>query len=79
MCATGTVTPEQRGDRWQDFQALYQSGSLSIALWLVGTLWIVNLIAHLAGAPGELVVAILVAGWLAGGLELQAANRRAGG
>jgi hypothetical protein len=54
-------------------------GSLSIALWLVGTLWIVGLIAYLAGAPGALVIATLVAGLVAGGLELQAANRRAGG
>jgi hypothetical protein len=54
-------------------------GSLVIALWLVGTLWIVGFVAYLADAPGELVVATLVAGLVAGALELRAANRRAGG
>jgi hypothetical protein len=52
--------------------------SLSIALWLVGTLWIVGFIAYLGGAPGELVIATLVAGLIAGCLELRAANRKAG-
>jgi hypothetical protein len=51
--------------------------SLSIALWLVGSLWIVGLIAYLGDAPGELVIATLVAGLVAGGLELRAANRKA--
>jgi hypothetical protein len=54
-------------------------GSLVIALWLVGTLWIVGLVAYLVDAPGELVVATLVVGLVAGALELRAANRRAGG
>jgi hypothetical protein len=53
--------------------------SLSIALWLAGALWIVGFIAYLADAPGELVIATLVAGLVAGVLELRAANRRASG
>jgi hypothetical protein len=53
-------------------------GSLLIALWLVGSLWIVGFIAYLGDAPGELVIATLIAGLIAGGLELYAANRRAG-
>jgi hypothetical protein len=52
--------------------------SLSIALWLVGSLWIVGFIAFLADAPGELVIATLLAGLVAGGIELRAANRRGG-
>ena len=52
--------------------------SLSIALWLVGTLWIVGLVAYLGGAPGELVIATLVAGLIAGCLELRAAHRKTG-
>ena len=50
--------------------------SLSIALWLVGSLWIVGVIAYLGDAPGELVIATLVSGLVAGGLELRAATRR---
>ena len=53
-------------------------GSLVIALWLVGTLWIIGFIAYLADAPAELVIATLVVGLVAGALELRAANRRAG-
>jgi hypothetical protein len=52
--------------------------SLSIALWLVGSLWIVGLIAYLGGAPHALVIATLIVGLVAGGLELRAANRKAG-
>lgn len=52
--------------------------SLSISLWLVGSLWIIGLIAYLGDAPGSLVVATLVAGLIAGGLELWASTRRAG-
>jgi hypothetical protein len=53
-------------------------GSLSIALWLVGSLWIVGLIAYLGDAPRELVIATLVVSLVAGGLELLAAIRRTG-
>ena len=52
--------------------------SLSIALWLVCTLWIAGFIAYLVDAPGELVIATLVAGLVAAGMELRAANRRPG-
>ena len=53
-------------------------GSLSIAFWLVGALWIVGVIAWLRDAPGELVMATSVAGLIAGCLELGAENRRVG-
>jgi hypothetical protein len=52
--------------------------SLLVALWLVGSLWVVGFVAYLGDAPGELVIATLVAGLVAGGLELWAANRKAG-
>ena len=52
--------------------------SLSIAVWLTGSLWIVGWIAYLADAPGSLVATTLVAGLIAGGFELGAATRRAG-
>jgi hypothetical protein len=51
---------------------------LSIALWLVGSLWIIGLIAYLGDAPGELVIATLLAGLVAGGFELRASGRRGG-
>ena len=37
-------------------------GSLSIALSLVGSIWLVGVVALLAGAPGELVTATFVVG-----------------
>jgi hypothetical protein len=52
--------------------------SLAIALWFVGALWVVGFIAYLGDAPGELVIATLVVGLIAGGLELRAANRKSG-
>jgi hypothetical protein len=50
--------------------------SLSIALWLAGSLWIVGFVAYLDDAPGEIVIATLFSGLVAGGLELRAATRR---
>jgi hypothetical protein len=50
-------------------------GSLSIALWLVGSLWVVGFIAYLGEAPGELVIGTFLAGLVAGGFELRAARR----
>jgi hypothetical protein len=50
--------------------------SLSIALWLVGSLWIVGFVAYLGDAPGELVIATLFSGLVAAALELRAATRR---
>jgi len=52
--------------------------SLSIAFWLTVSLWIVGFVAYLGGAPGALVLATLVAGLIAAGLELRAASRRSG-
>jgi hypothetical protein len=49
---------------------------LSIALWLAGSLWIVGLIAYLGDAPGAIVLSTLIAGLVAGGMELRAAARR---
>lgn len=37
-------------------------GSLSIALPLVGSIWLVGVVALLVGAPGELVAATFVVG-----------------
>jgi hypothetical protein len=51
--------------------------SLLVALWLTGSLWIVGFIAYLGDAPGELVAATLIAGLIAGGFELWAADRKA--
>jgi hypothetical protein len=50
--------------------------SLSIAFWLAGSLWIVGLIAYLGDEPGELVVATLISGLVAGGMEWRAARGR---
>jgi hypothetical protein len=50
--------------------------SLSIALWLAGSLWIVGLVAYMGDAPGELVAMTLIAGLIAGCFELRAAARR---
>lgn len=47
-------------------------GSLSIALSLVGSIWLVGVVALLVGAPGELVAATFVVGVLAGIAEWRA-------
>jgi hypothetical protein len=52
--------------------------SLSIALWLVGSLWIIGLIAYLGDAPSPLVAATFVVGLVAGALEWWVATRRTG-
>jgi hypothetical protein len=52
--------------------------SLSIAFWLTGSLWIIGFVAYLSEAPGELVIASLVAGLIAACFELHAAIQRAG-
>jgi hypothetical protein len=46
--------------------------SLSVALWLVGSLWIVGYIAYVGDAPSELVLATFVMGLIAGAIELAA-------
>lgn len=40
--------------------------SLSIALWLVASLWIVAIVAHALDAPHEIVYAAFVFGLLSG-------------
>jgi hypothetical protein len=50
--------------------------SLSIGLWLVGSIWIVGLIAYLSDAPGHIVWASLLIGVFAGVVEW-ATRRRA--
>ena len=50
--------------------------SLSIAIWLIGSLWIVGYIAYLGDAPGEIVLATFVMGLVAGAIELAAAKSR---
>ncbi|MCS3453202.1 MULTISPECIES: hypothetical protein [Bradyrhizobium] len=47
-------------------------GSLSIALSLVGSIWLVGVVALLVDAPGELVAAAFVFGVLAGFVEWRA-------
>jgi hypothetical protein len=43
--------------------------SLSIAFWLVGSIWLVAILAHVFDAPHEIVYAALVVGLLAGVVE----------
>ena len=45
------------------------TGSLSIALSLVGSIWLVGVVALLAGAPGELIAATFVVGLVTGVAE----------
>jgi hypothetical protein len=48
--------------------------SLSIALWLTGSLWIVGYIGYVGDAPGEIVLATFLVGLAAGAIELIAGN-----
>jgi hypothetical protein len=50
--------------------------SLSIALWLVGSIWLVGLLAHLFDAPREIVFAALIVGLFSGVAEWFALRRR---
>ena len=43
--------------------------ALSIAFWLLGSMWVVALIAYLGGVEIELVLVILAAGVIAALLE----------
>jgi hypothetical protein len=43
--------------------------SLSIAFWLVGSLWLVAIMARVFDAPIGFVLAALVVGVVAGGVE----------
>jgi hypothetical protein len=49
--------------------------SLAIALWIVGSIWLVALVAHIFDAPHEIVYAALVFGLLAGVAEWLAVKR----
>ncbi len=52
--------------------------SLSIALWLVASLWLVALVAHAFDAPREIVYAAFIIGLLGGVAEwlaLRGGNR----
>ncbi len=52
--------------------------SLSIALWLVASLWIVAILAHAFDAPREIVYAAFIIGLLGGVVEwlaLRGGNR----
>jgi len=50
--------------------------SLSIALWLVGSIWLVALLAHVFDAPHEIVFATLIFGVFSGVVEWLALRRR---
>ncbi|SDT44159.1 hypothetical protein SAMN05444158_6086 [Bradyrhizobium canariense] len=50
--------------------------SLSIAAWLVGSIWLVAIVARAFGAPGGIVGATFAAGLVAGIAEWLAIGRR---
>jgi hypothetical protein len=50
--------------------------SLSIALWLIGSIWLVALLAHVFDAPREIVFAALIFGLFSGAAEWLALRRR---
>jgi hypothetical protein len=50
--------------------------SLSIALWLVGSTWLVALLAHVFDAPREIVFVTLIFGFIYGVAEWLALRRR---
>jgi hypothetical protein len=43
--------------------------SLSIAFWLVGSIWLVAIVAHILDAPHQIVYAALAFGVIAGVIE----------
>ena len=49
--------------------------SLSIAIWLVGSIWLVAIIGYLVGASREIVYAAFVVGIFAGLVEWVAFTR----
>ncbi|MES5487773.1 hypothetical protein QMZ05_33920 [Bradyrhizobium sp. INPA03-11B] len=51
-------------------------GSISIALSLVGSIWLVGVVALLVDAPGELVAATFVVGLVTGVVEWRAGRLR---
>ncbi|GLK73785.1 hypothetical protein GCM10017643_39030 [Ancylobacter dichloromethanicus] len=70
ICPTGPAAPTEGVTMGK------LPNSLSIAIWLVGSLWIVGYIAYLSDAPGEIVLATFVMGLVAGAIELAAAKSR---
>lgn len=70
VCPTGPLPPTEGVTMGE------LPNSLSIAIWLVGSLWIVGYIAYLGDAPGEIVLATFVMGLVAGAIELAAAKSR---
>ncbi|HEY7844140.1 MAG TPA: hypothetical protein VID30_10720 [Bradyrhizobium sp.] len=50
--------------------------SLSIAVWLTGSIWLVAIVGYLFGAPAEIIYITLGAGIVAGVLEWLAIKRR---
>jgi hypothetical protein len=61
---TGPTAPQPKGPIMTGLPA-----SLSIALWLVGSLWLLALLAYVFGAPQEIVYAALALGLIAGAFE----------
>jgi len=49
--------------------------SLSIALWLVGSIWLVAIVRHVLGAAREIVWVTLAAGIIAAVVEWLACER----
>lgn len=43
--------------------------SLSIALWFVGTMWLVGLLGYLTGQGIDVIVAIFIMGLIAAAME----------
>ncbi|HEY0234997.1 MAG TPA: hypothetical protein VGC86_08090 [Afipia sp.] len=43
--------------------------SISIALWLTGSIWLVAIVAHLFDAPAEIVTVTLLFGAITGLIE----------
>jgi hypothetical protein len=64
MCATGLVASNREG-----LSMTKLPPSLSIALWLVGSIWLVGLLAHVFAAPREIVLATFIVGVLSGVAE----------
>jgi hypothetical protein len=50
--------------------------SLSIAFWLVGSIWLVAILADAFDAPGEIVYATFIVGLLTGLAEWLAVGRK---
>jgi len=63
MCAAGIVALTE-GEPMTEL-----SPSLSIALWLVGSIWLIAILATIFGVPYKIVHAALAIGLLGGGLE----------